>query len=274
MNLSLRFFALALAALLSGCATAPPAPGPAREVTVMVYNIRAGRDVGGTENLARVAELVRSTGADLVLLQEVDRNTQRSGPTDQPATLARHTGYSVAFGRTIRFQGGDYGIGLLSRWPILRDTLIPLPVTAAPGRTAEGREQRGVLHAVVDAPGGPLAVLTTHLDHTGDDTWRLQEIATVLRAARTAAEQGMPLLIGGDLNARPESPVHDELRGAGLRDAWEGCGTGDAMTFPAHAPDRRIDYLYVSGDARCLGAQVLPSQASDHRPLLFRLRLR
>jgi endonuclease/exonuclease/phosphatase family metal-dependent hydrolase len=270
---SSRLFASALTVVLAGCATAPPAAAPARAVTVLVYNIHAGKDAAGSENLARVAELVRSTGADLVFLQEVDRNTQRSGPADQPATLARLTGYSAAFGRTIQFQGGDYGVALLSRWPIRRDTLIPLAVTAPPGRITEGREQRGVLLAVVDAPGGALAVLNTHLDHTGEDLWRLQEIATVLRVARTAAGQGMPLLLGGDLNARPESAVHPALRDAGFRDAWEGCGTGDAMTFPAGAPDRRIDYLYVAGGTRCASARVLPSQASDHRPVLFRLRL-
>lgn len=267
-----RLAALALAVLLAGCAAAPPAPAPAREVTVLVYNIHAGKDAAGAENLQRVAELVRSTGADLVLLQEVDRNTQRSGPRDQPATLARLTGYSAAFGRTIGFQGGDYGVALLSRWPLRSDTLIPLRVTAPPGRTAEGREQRGVLRAVVDAPGGPFAVLNTHLDHTGDDGWRLQEIATVLRVA--AAERGMPLLVGGDFNARPESAVHAPLRAAGFRDAWADCGTGDPLTFPAAAPDRRIDYLYVAGGTRCEHAEVLPSQASDHRPVLFRLRLR
>ncbi|HEY0022236.1 MAG TPA: endonuclease/exonuclease/phosphatase family protein [Longimicrobium sp.] len=266
-----RTFVLALAALLAGCATVP-APPPEREVTVLVYNIRAGKDLAGGENLPRVAELVRGTGADLVLLQEVDRNTQRSGPADQPAVLARLTGYSVAFGRTIGFQGGDYGVAVLSRWPIRRDTLVPLLVTAPSGRTTENREQRGVLLAVVDAPGGPIAVLDTHLDHTGDDVWRLQEIATVLRVART--EPGMPVLIGGDLNARPESAVHEQLRGAGFRDAWEGCGEGDAMTFPASAPDRRIDYLYVDGATRCQSARVLASDASDHRPLVFRLRLR
>jgi endonuclease/exonuclease/phosphatase family metal-dependent hydrolase len=188
--------------------------------------------------------------------------------------LARLTGYSVAFGRTISFQGGDYGVALLSRWPIRRDTLVPLLVTAPPGRTTGDREQRGVLVAVVDAPGGPLAVLNTHLDHTGDDVWRMQEIATVLQVSRTAVEPGMPVLIGGDLNARPESPVHEQLRGAGFGDAWEGCGAGDAMTFPASAPDRRIDYLYVDGGTRCESARVLASDASDHRPLVFRLRLR
>lgn len=44
------------------------------------------------------------------------------------------------------------------------------------------------------------------------------------------------------------------------------------MTFPAAAPDRRIDYLYLTGETRCLEARVLPSDPSDHRPLLVRLR--
>jgi endonuclease/exonuclease/phosphatase family metal-dependent hydrolase len=208
-----------------------------------------------------------------VLLQEVDRNTRRSGPADQPATLARLTGYSVAFGRTIGFQGGDYGVALLSRWPIQRDTLVPLAVTAPPGRAVGDREQRGVLLAVIDAPGGPLAVLNTHLDASGEDLWRVQEIATVLRVARTA-QSGMPLLIGGDFNARPESAVHEALRGAGCGAAWEGGGVGDASTLPAAAPVRRIDYLYFTGETRCLSARVLPGEASDHRALLVRLRLR
>jgi endonuclease/exonuclease/phosphatase family metal-dependent hydrolase len=259
-----------LALALAGCVSAPHAPE--REVTVLVYNIHAGRDTARRDNLPRVAELVRSTGADLVLLQEVDRNTRRSGPADQPAVLARLTGYEVAFGRTIGFQGGDYGVAVLSRWPIVSDTLIPLLVTAPPGRAAGEREQRGVLRVEVDAPGGPLLVLNTHLDATGDDTWRMREIATVLRVA--AEGRGRPVLIGGDLNARPESPIHGELRGAGFRDAWPGCGEAPGMTFPVAAPDRRIDYLYLSGTARCGSARVLPSDASDHRPLLVRLRPR
>jgi len=270
----LRRLGIALTALLAACATAPPAPSHGREVTVLVYNIHAGKDAAGHDNLARVAEVVRSTGADLVLLQEVDRNTRRSGPADQPATLARLTGYSAAFGRTIGFQGGDYGIALLSRWPIRRDTLIPLAVTAPPGRTAEGREQRGVLLAEIAAPGGPLTVLNTHLDASGEDLWRVQEVATVLRVASAAARAGTPLLVGGDFNSRPESAVHEALRGAGFRDAWQECGAGEGPTFPASAPVRRIDYLYLTGDTRCRSAEVPAVDPSDHRPLLVRLRLR
>lgn len=270
----LRAFTLVLAALLAACAGAGAGQGASggREVTVLVYNIHAGMDTARQSNLERVAELVRRTGADLVLLQEVDRNTQRSGPTDQPAVLARLTGYSVAFGRTIGFQGGDYGIALLSRWPIRRDTLIHLTVTAPLGLTTEGREQRGVLLAMVDAPGGPLAVLNTHLDASREDVWRVQEIGGVLQAA-AGVERGVPLIIGGDLNALPESPIHQRMGAAGFRDAWPECGTGDGMTFPVNAPARRIDYLYLDQALRCVDARVLADYSSDHRPLLVRIRL-
>lgn len=262
--------ALLFAALLASCAGVRPGSGGGREVSVLVYNIHAGKDAGGEANLDRVAELVGATGADLVLLQEVDRNTQRSGPTDQPAALGRLTGYDVAFGRTIGFQGGDYGVALLSRWPIERDTLVPLAVAGSP----ESREQRGVLVAVVAAPGGRLAVLNTHLDASGDDVWRVREIAGVLREAESVRGSGLPLLLGGDLNARPESPIHQSLRDAGFRDAWPGCGAGDGNTFPAGAPARRIDYLYLPAGVTCTSARVLPGQASDHRALLVRVRLR
>jgi endonuclease/exonuclease/phosphatase family metal-dependent hydrolase len=269
-----RAAVLTLAILLQGCASAPAADTTPRELRVLVYNIHAGKDVAGGSNLARVAELVRSTRADLVLLQEVDRNTQRSGPVDQPATLARLTGYPVAFGRTIGFQGGDYGIAILSRWPITDYTLVPLTVVAPPGRSAEGREQRGVLRARIGVLGGTLSVLTTHLDHTGDDVWRVQEIATVLRVARAESAAGRTVLLGGDFNATPESAVHAQLRAAGFRDAWSGCGSGDERTFPAVAPTRRIDYLYLTGTTRCAAARVLAGEASDHRAVLFRVRLR
>jgi endonuclease/exonuclease/phosphatase family metal-dependent hydrolase len=266
--LLLRAFALVLLASCAGVGQG----AHRREVTVLVYNIHAGKDAARRDNLPRVAELVRGTGADLVLLQEVDRNTQRSGPTDQPAILSRLTGYSVAFGRTIGFQGGDYGIALLSRWPIQRDTLIHLATSAQPRDPPGDREQRGVLVTLVDAPGGPLVVLNTHMDASGEDDWRLREIADILGVAAGVGEPG-PVLMGGDLNARPESRIHQELRAAGFRDAWLECGTGDGMTFPVAAPDRRIDYLYLAGDVRCLDARVLLGDASDHRALLVRLRL-
>lgn len=275
-----RAFAPALAFLLAaaatGCASTSPRPGSAggRAVRVLVYNVHAGKDASGADNLARVAALVRSVDADVVLLQEVDRRTERSGRVDQPATLARLTGYAAAFGRTLDYQGGEYGIALLSRWPIVRDTLVPLPIEPPQARAGGSYEPRGALIVTVAAPGGaPLAIVNTHLDASRDDAWRRQEIRTVLAIADSLRAAGTPTLVGGDLNSTPESAVQEAVRAGGLRDAWTECGRGDGLTYPADSAIKRIDYLYLTGGATCAEATVPRSDASDHRPLLVRVRV-
>ena len=261
---------LLLAACASGTRARSDAP---RTVRVLVYNIHAGKDAHGADNLARVAELVRQSGADLVLLQEVDRGTRRSGGVDQPAVLGGLTGYAAAFGRTLDYDGGEYGIAILSRWPIARDTLVHLPVDPPQARAGGSHEPRGALRATVAAPGGEIAVVNTHLDASRDDVWRTQEIRTVLAIADSLRAAGVATLVGGDFNSTPESAVQDATRSAGLRDAWLSCGRGDGLTFPADSAIKRIDYLYLTGSARCDEATVPRSDASDHRPLLVRVRL-
>lgn len=218
--------------------------------------------------------MVELVGADIVLLQEVDSVTERSGFTDQLGTLKAATGYHGAFGRTLDYQGGGYGIAVLSRWPIVRDTLIPLPVDPPPARAGGSREPRGVLEVRIALPGDSLTVLNTHLDASRDDAYRRQEIRTLMRRVRELTTAGERVLIGGDFNSLPESEVQRELRAAGWRDLWTVCGTGSGFTFPDTLPSRRIDYLYDRGDFVCAAASVLDSQASDHRAVLFSLESR
>jgi endonuclease/exonuclease/phosphatase family metal-dependent hydrolase len=243
----------------------------ARELRVLVYNIHAGKDGGGVDNLTRVANLVRETGADLVLLQEVDRRTRRSGGVDQPAALAASTGFSAAFGKTLDYDGGEYGIAILSRWPIGTQDLTRLPVEPPQQRAGGSYEPRGAQRVVVRAPGGDLALVNTHLDASRDDHYRRQETRTVLSIARAV---GTPALIGGDFNSTPDSDVQAAIKAGGLRDAWLECGRGDGLTYPADTPTKRIDYLYLTAGATCLSAVVVPTAASDHRPLLVTVRLR
>lgn len=263
--------ACAAALLLAACVRpAPPVPA-ARDVRVLVYNIHAGKDARGVDNLARVSDLVREVGADVVLFQEVDRGTRRSGGVDQPDVLARTTGFFVAFGKTLDYDGGEYGIAVLSRWPIARATLVRLPVEPPQQRSGGSYEPRGAQHLVIRAPTGELTVVNTHLDASRDDHYRRQEIRTVLATARAASP---PVLVGGDLNSTPESEVQAATRTAGLRDAWLECGRGDGLTYPADTPTKRIDYLYLTEGASCASARVLETQASDHRPVLVTVRLR
>jgi len=233
--------------------------------------MHAGKDAKGVDNLQRIAALVDSLRPDLVLLQEVDRNTTRSGRVDQPAVLARLTGFNVAFGKSLDFQGGEYGIAVLSRWPISSDTTIRLPVEPPQERSGT-YEPRSAQRVIVSSPSGPLAIVNTHLDPTANDHWRRQEIRTVVSIVASLRGRGMPTLAGGDLNSTPESATQDTVRAAGLRDAWTICGQGDGLTYPADSSVKRIDYLYLSGGATCTNATVVRTEASDHRPLFVTVR--
>lgn len=239
---------------------------------MLVYNMHAGKDAKGVDNLQRIASLVDSLHADIVLLQEVDRNTQRSGHVDQPAVLAKLTGHHAAFGKSLDYQGGDYGIAILSRWPITAESTIHLPVDPPQERSGGSYEPRTALRVTIETPRGPLAVVNTHLDPSGDDKWRRQEIRTVLAIVDTLRQRGIPTFAGGDLNSTPESSTQQTVRAAGLRDAWAMCGQGDGLTYPADSSVKRIDYLYLTGNATCRSATVVQTEASDHRPVFFVVR--
>lgn len=275
------------AAVLAGCA-ASPEPGTAPpettdagtqplEVTVLVYNIHAGRDADGVDNLERVAELVRSSGADVALLQEVDRETERSGRVDQVAELERLSGFHGSFGRTLDYQGGGYGIAVLSRWPILSDGLHPLPVDPAQERAGGSYEPRGALAVRTAGAGdrrgaeGTLGVVNTHLDASAEDHYRRQEVEAVLTVAERLRADGWTV-VGGDFNADPGTATIERMRDAGWKDAWATCGDGPGLTFSTESPVKRIDYLFLAPGLTCTSARVLESTASDHLPLLVVVR--
>ena len=264
-----------LGAALLGCASASHVPAPRTGATmrVLVYNIHAGKDAAGVDNLAGVAELVRRTDADLVLLQEVDDGTRRSGRVNQPRVLAERIGYHVAFGSALDYDDGKYGVAVLSRWPIVADTLIHLPVTPLQTRSGGSQEPRGALRVVVASPAGRLAILNTHLDASGDDRWRRQEADSIVSLAAQLRRAEPMVIVGGDFNSTPESAVQGAVRAGGLRDSWTECAAGDGFTYPDGAPVKRIDYLFLTGGVRCTTARVVETRVSDHRPLLVELIL-
>jgi endonuclease/exonuclease/phosphatase family metal-dependent hydrolase len=272
-----RSILAATIATLAACTAVRPSPTadrPSSPITVLVYNVHAGKDAAGRDNLQRVADVVTSSGADIVLLQEVDKGTRRSGGVDQPSEYAKRTGLTVAFGRSLNYDGGEYGIALLSRWPIRRDTAIHLVVTPPQERSGGSYEPRVAHRAIVAAPGGDIVVLNTHIDASADDRWRRQEVRALNAILREITASGARrVLFGGDLNSTPESAVQAELRNAGHVDAWQRCGRGPELTYPADSGVKRIDYLYLVAGAECSEARVIDTQASDHRPVLFVLRM-
>lgn len=250
-----------VAATLALAAPAAAAPSTTvRPLVVLSFNIHHAAGEDGVFDLDRLAAEIRRTHADVVGLQEVDRHYgERSEWTDEPEELASRLGMHVVYGANLDLEPPapgqprrQYGTAILSRHPILewRNTLLPK------GTPAE--EQRGLLEAVVDVRGVQVRVMTTHLQHDSADS-RLRQ-AQVVADAVVASEE--PVVLTGDLNAVPTAPEVTTLT-AYLRDG------GDELTYPAPVPTARIDYVLTTG--RPVYSKVLPTEASDHRPVLTAL---
>lgn len=237
---------------------------------VMTYNIQAG---GG--HLDSIASVIRAADADIVALQEVDVHWQaRSAFADQAADLARALGMSVRFAPIYVLPGNptanparEYGVALLSRYPIVGFTNHEITRLSTQTEQVAPTLMPGFLEAVVDVHGARVRVFNTHLDYRGDPAVRRAQVAESLRIIGDATS---PVLMFGDFNA---SPAATELRPLleRLHDAWRDV-PDPGFTYPAIRPVRRIDYVLTSPHFRVLDARVLDTQASDHRPVVVSLR--
>jgi len=91
---------------------------PSQKLRVMTYNIHVGVGMDKKLDLARIAGVINSEHPDLVGLQEVDRGVTRTQRIDEIAELAKLTRMDYAFAFNLHYQGGQYGVAILSRFPI------------------------------------------------------------------------------------------------------------------------------------------------------------
>jgi iduronate 2-sulfatase len=246
---------------------ATPADTPQR-ISVLSYNIHHAQGVDGNLDLQRIAEVIRSSQADIVALQEVDQSVARSDIVDQPRLLAEALGMHFAFGGNFELEGGYYGNALLSRFPIEKTINHPLP-------NEGGGEQRGLLEADLKLPGDiTLKFFNTHLDHRPEPAQRLASAKFINQLLERTAQR--PACLAGDLNAVPESSVLQEFK-----KLWKLSEHQHQPTIPVYRPNRKIDYVLVSHASpqdtfliREVESRVLDEAiASDHRPLLSVLEL-
>jgi endonuclease/exonuclease/phosphatase family metal-dependent hydrolase len=257
---------VAVAAGVSGSPAHAAAPRrPSRRLRVVSYNIQHGVDFDGVLDLERQTRFLEGRRADIIGLQEVDRHwSERSEWLDQAAWFGERLGLAHAYGANLDREPPEpglprrqYGTAVLSKWPITwwRNTYLPWE---------EGTEQRGLLEIEVDFHGVPLRFANTHLQHRAEDAElrlaQAQRIVELLGASPRRA------FLAGDLNAVPETPELKVLTDV-LVDAWEAVGHRTGYTYPAGEPDRRIDYLLGSPDARPLRAEIPSTLASDHLPV-------
>ncbi|MFN3255042.1 MAG: endonuclease/exonuclease/phosphatase family protein [Ilumatobacter sp.] len=210
-----------------------------------------------TRRRTAIVDTIRTVEPDVLCLQEVWSDEH----TDDAATLADELGLHVARTDPVFWNGQSFGNAILARWPLERVADERLPNAAGePGH-------RRIVAARVMTPYGSWPVASTHLDHRFDQSElreaQAREIMRLSLAWRDDPDADLPLIIGADLNAVPDTDEvrmltgrRDGVTGIVFSDAWEQAGTpGESgATWIAdnpHAatsawPNRRLDYLLVA----------------------------
>lgn len=223
---------------------------------ILAYNTHHGEGLDGTLDLERMAGVIRSADPDVVALQEIDRQVERTGGVDQARVYGELTGLNPIFGDFMPYQGGHYGMALLSRHPVKEWENVRLP---------PGTEPRSTLAARIQIPGSGQEIWVggIHFYRTREE--RLAQARTTLDFFRSVRE---PVFLVGDFNSQPGGAVLTALEEAWSRPEKEGA----PFTFPADEPEREIDFILIRPQerVRVLEYRVLDEPvASDHRPVFM-----
>jgi endonuclease/exonuclease/phosphatase family metal-dependent hydrolase len=232
---------------------------------VATWNIAGSRREGtSVVDLAAVLAAVRALNADLLAIQEVDRQLARSDRADQPQEIAQALGPDCAWSYAPALIGDDfrplsgpdpggpaYGTLLVSRRPLDQVQQLRFP-------PAGGGEQRTAVVGTIRVGSRAVTVAAAHLSNKqGYSLRQLRQLQGVL-AARPA-----PRLLLGDLNLRSTVLLLASRRG------WPAAGRGD--TIPNSRPNRQLDHVLRNdpgGVLRPHGARVVAAPVSDHRALV------
>lgn len=217
---------------------------------IMSYNIRNGKGMDNVTNYQRIADVINRMKPDVVAVQEVDSVTGRSGQTNVLQELSERTLMFRTFAPAIDYNGGKYGIGVLSKEKPVSAQRFPLP----------GREEARVLLVVEFEK---YIFCCTHLSLTPAD----QELSLPI-IRKVAQESNKPFFIAGDWNATASSSLL-----ADIQKNFTIITNPKQPTFPADEPDSCLDYIAAYKTENLpftrLSCFVCNEPvASDHRPVI------
>lgn len=235
------------------------------QLKIMSYNIHIGvpPTKPGTTDIDAIVRTIESQDPDIVALQEVDVNTARTGKINEAAIIAGKLKMNFFFAKAIDYGGGDYGVAILSKYPLSETTIHRLT-------TIEGTkgEPRVMATAKITLKNGTeIRFASTHLDAGKNPINREKQIAEIVAIS---SSETLPLIIAGDFNAPPGSSVINKLDEMFSRTCQE-C----APTFPVVKPRTAIDFIAFSRSSKfkiLSHAVVQEHYASDHLPVVALLQ--
>ena len=229
---------------------------------VMAYNIHHANPPSkpGIIDIDAIVSVIRNQDPDIVALQEVDVNTGRSGPVNQAEKIAQKLGMHFFFGEAINYDGGYYGVAILSKFPLTEEKINRLPT-----QSGTNGEPRVLVTAIITTPGGnQIRFGSTHLDAQSEATNRLLQIKKI---GVLAEAEDLPFIIAGDFNAVPESEVISILDSYFKR-TCRLC----PFTISPNNPTRAIDFIAFRHSLKKFEVKshkvVNETYASDHFPIV------
>jgi endonuclease/exonuclease/phosphatase family metal-dependent hydrolase len=236
---------------------------------IMSYNLHhcnpPSKEKEGLIDVDAIAKAIALQKPDLVALQEVDVNTKRSGNINEAVLLATKLKMNFYFGKAIDHDGGDYGVAILSRFPLSNQQTFMLP------KNSDAKaEQRVLAIATAEiAKGVFIRFASTHLDAQRPEENRILQAKEINRLTE---KETLPLIVAGDLNADPSSESIKIFDSAYAR-TCSNCG----FTIPVINPRKTIDHIgFKKGNPfQVISHEVIPERyASDHFPILAVLELK
>jgi endonuclease/exonuclease/phosphatase family metal-dependent hydrolase len=238
---------------------------------ILTYNIH--KAIGGLDRRylpERVGKAIAYYEPDIVCLQEVDQGANRSNGDRQVDLLGEMVGmrHRTWFPNVTLRSGGHYGNAILSRFHLTSTENIDVTI----GR----RKRRSVLHARyrIRLPHGrrtrTLHVFNLHLGLSQSE--RKRQLNVFLESKPFAGlHHRTPIILAGDFN-----DVWGTLGQLLAPEGFRGIERR-IFTFPAYAPARALDCIYVRGDLdlrRVYRSQLKVARAaSDHLPLIGELEV-
>lgn len=229
-----------------------------QKLRVMSYNIHHGADRNEINTLDSMGYFIKKMQPDIVGLQEVDSVCERSGKVDQMKRLAAITGMHYAFVRHFPYQGGAYGVGILSRYPIgnVEPKILKLLKKGPNG------ESVSMLFATISIKKKKKILFATAHYSAFDKATRANQVNETLHYLSSI---DLPVIFTGDLNATPDT---EEIQL--LQQHLQTTDISGLPTFPDNAPVKKIDYVLVSPAAFKKIKKVAAPQVhhSDHLPFM------
>ncbi|HTY12225.1 MAG TPA: endonuclease/exonuclease/phosphatase family protein [Bacteroidota bacterium] len=189
-------------------ATPPPAGNRPLTATFKILSVNARHTLKGKSDVRKLSKVIKSTGADIVAVQQIERPQEGKTDFDAVQELAKQTEMYNFFGKARYFEGYDSGNALFSTYPVKQTAVQPLPVE-------EGKVRRSLTFGVIDVGLKEVGISSTELDDESS-SMRVSETQAIISIAQSY--DNVPVIVCGNfcesLSGRAASKMQEQFLAA------------------------------------------------------------